>query len=65
MIKIIPKKKKSKKAKWLYEETLQIARKRKEVKSKGDKERYTNLNVEFQRTARQIRKPFSVISAKK
>ena len=63
MIKIIPKKKKSKKAKWLSEEALQIAEKR-EAKGKGKKERYTHLNVEFQRTARQIRKPFSVISAK-
>ena len=52
-------------AKWLSEEALQIAVKRREAKSKGEKERYTHLNVEFQRTARQIRKPFSVISAKK
>ena len=52
-IKKIPKKNKCKKAKWLYEETLQIARKRKEVKSKGDKERYTLLYAEFQRIARR------------
>ena len=57
-IKKIPKKNKRKKAKWLYEETLQIARKRKEVKSKGDKERYTNLNVEFQRVARRDKTAF-------
>ena len=48
-IKTIPKKKKCKKAKWLSEETLQIAVKRREVKSKGEKERYTHLNAEFQR----------------
>ena len=64
-IKTIPKKKKCKKAKWLSEEALQIAEKRRKVKGKGEKERYIHLNVEFQRTARQIRKPFSVISAKK
>ena len=46
-IKIIPKKKKCKKAKWLSEEALQIAVKRREAKSKGEKERYTNLNAEF------------------
>ena len=55
---------KSKKAKWLSEEALQIAVKRK-VKSKEEKERYTHLNAEFQRIARRDRKPFSVISAKK
>ena len=59
-----PQKKKCKKAKWLSEEALQIAEKR-EVKSKGEKERYTHLNAEFQRIARRDRKPFSVISAKK
>ena len=48
-IKTIPKKKKCKKAKWLSEEALQIAVKRREVKSKGEKERYTHLNAEFQR----------------
>ena len=46
-----------KKAKWLSEEALQIAEKRREVKGKGEKERYTRLNVEFQRTGRRIRKP--------
>ena len=51
-IKTIPKKKKCKKAKWLSEEALKIAVKRREVKSKGEKERYTHLNVEFQRIAR-------------
>ena len=58
MIKTIPKKKKSKKAKWLSEEALQIAMKRREVKSKGEKERYKHLNVEFQRTARRDKKAF-------
>jgi len=48
-IKTIPKKKKWKKAKWLSEEALQIAEKRKEVKGKGENERYTHLNAEFQR----------------
>ena len=58
MIKIIPKKKKSKKAKWLSEEALQIAEKRREVKGKGEKERYTHLNAEFQRIARRDKKVF-------
>ena len=53
VIKTIPKKKKCKKAKWLSEETLQIAKKRREMKSKGEKERYTHLNAEFQRMARR------------
>ena len=52
-IKTIPKKKKCKKAKWLSEEALQIAEKRSEVKGKGEKERYTHMNAEFQRTARR------------
>ena len=65
MIKTIPKKKKCKKAKWLSEEALQIAVKRREVKSKGEKERYTHLNAEFQRIARRERKPSSEINAKK
>ena len=52
-IKTIPKKKKCKKAKWLSEEALQIAVKRREVKSKGEKERYKHLNAEFQRRARR------------
>ena len=58
MIKTIPKKKKCKKAKWLSEEALQIAEKRREVKSKGEKERYTHLNAEFQRIARRDKKAF-------
>ena len=49
MIKNIPKKKKSKKAKWLSKETLQIDEKRREAKGKGDKKRYTHLNAVFQR----------------
>ena len=56
MIKIIPKKKKCKMAKWLSEEALQIAEKRREVKSKGEKERYSHLNAEFQRIARREKK---------
>ena len=52
-LKTIPKKKKCKKAKWLSEEALQVADKRREVKSKGEKERYTHLNAEFQRIARR------------
>ena len=51
-IKTIPKKEKCKKAKWLSEEALQIAVKRREAKSKGEQERYTHLNAEFQRIAR-------------
>ena len=57
-IKIIPKKKKCKKAKWLSEEALQIVVKRREMKNKGEKERYTHLNVEFQRLARRAEKGF-------
>ena len=64
-IKTIPVEKKSKKAKWLSGEALQMAVKRRDMKSKGEKERYTHLNAEFQRIARRDRKPFSVISAKK
>ena len=56
MIKTIPKKKKCKKAKWLFEEDLQIAEERREAKSKGGKERYTHLNTEFQRIARRDKK---------
>ena len=63
-IKTIPKKKMCKKAQWLSEEALQIAVKRREVKSKGEKERYTHLNAEFQRIGGEIRKPSSVINAK-
>ena len=58
MIKTISKKKKCKKAKWLSEEALQIAVKRREAKSKGEKERYTHLNAEFQRIARTDKKGF-------
>ena len=57
-IKTIPKKKKCKKAKWLSEKALQIAVKRREVKGKGEKERYIYLNAEFQRIARRDKKPF-------
>ena len=57
-IKTIPKKRKCKKAKWLSEEALQIAVKRIKVKSKGEKERYTHLNAEFQRIARRDKKAF-------
>ena len=57
-IKTIPKKKICKKAKWLPEEALQIAVKRREEKSKGEKERYTHLNAEFQRIARRDKKSF-------
>ena len=57
-IKTIPKKKKCKKAKWLSGEALQIAMKRREAKSKGEKERYKHLNAEFQRTARRDKKAF-------
>ena len=57
-IKTIPKKNKCKKAKWLSGEALKIAMKRKEVKSKGEKERYTHLNAEFQRIARRDKKAF-------
>ena len=56
--KTIPKKKKCKKAKWLSEEALHIAVKRREAKNKGEKERYTHLNAEFQRTARRDKKAF-------
>ena len=62
MIKTIPKKKKHKKAKSLCEEALQIAVKRREVKSKGAKERYSHLNADFQRIARRDKKAFSLIS---
>ena len=58
VIKTIPKKKKSKKAKWQSEEALQTAEKRREVKGKGEKERYTHLNAEFQRIARREKKAF-------
>ena len=58
MTQTIPRKKKCRKTKWLSEEALQIAVKRREVKSKGQKERYTHLNAEFQRIARRDKKAF-------
>ena len=58
MIKTTPKKKKCKKAKWLSEVALQIAEKRREAKGKGEKERYTHLNAEFQRIAGRDKKAF-------
>jgi len=58
VIKTTPKKKKCKKAKWLPEEALQIAEKRRDAKGKGEKERYTHLNAEFQRIARRDKKAF-------
>ena len=57
-IKTIPKKKKCKKAKWLSEEALQIAEKRREAKGEGEKERYTHLNSDFQRIAKRDKKTF-------
>jgi len=58
VIKTIPKKKKCKKAKWLFEEALQIAEKRRQAKGKEEKERYTHLNAEFQRIVRRDKKAF-------
>ena len=58
-MKTIPKRKKGKKAKWLSEEALQIAEKSREAKGKGEKERYTHLNTEFQNIARREMKPLS------
>ena len=58
VIKTIPKRKKCKKVKWLFEKVIQIAVKRREVKGKGEKERYTHLNAEFQRIARRNKKAF-------
>ena len=63
VIKTIPKKKKCKKENWLSEEALQIAQKKRKVKGKREKERYTHLNAEFQRIE-EIRKPSSAINAK-
>ena len=63
-IKTIPVEKKCKTAKWLSGEALQKAVKRREAKSKGEKEKYKHLNAEFQRIVRGIRKPSSVINAK-
>ena len=66
MIKTIPKEKKCEKAKWLSEEGLRIAEKRREAKGKGEKERYIHLNAEFQRIARRVKKkPSSVINPEK
>ena len=59
MINTIPKRKKCKKAKWLSEEALQLAEKRREVKGKREKERYTHLNAEFQRIARRDKKAWA------
>ena len=64
-IKTIPIEKKCRKAKWLSGEALQIAVKRREAKSEGDKERYKHLNAEFQRIARRDKKAFFRIKAKK
>ena len=64
-IKTIPMEEKCIKAKWLSGKALQIAVKRREAKSKGEKERYTHLNAEFQRITRSNRKPSSAINAKK
>ena len=58
MIKTIPKKKKFKEAKWLSEKALQIAEERREMKKKGERERYTQLNAEFQRIVRRDKKAF-------
>ena len=65
VIKTIPKKNKHKKEKCLSEEALQIAMKRRDVKGKGEKERYIHLNAEFQRITRRVRNPSSVINIKK
>ena len=65
VFKTTPKKKKCTKAKWLSEEALEIAVKRREAKSKGEKERYKHLNAEFQRIAGRDKKAFSVINSKK
>ena len=65
VIKTIPKKKKCKKAKWLYEEALQTAIKRRQAKGKGEKERYKHLNAEFKRIARRDKKDFLSDQCKK
>ena len=65
VIKTISKKKKCKKEKWFSEESLQITEKRRETKGKGEKERYTRLNAEFQRRARRDEKVFQMINTKK
>ena len=63
-IKTVPQKKKCKKAKWLSEKALQIAVKRREQKSKGEKERYTHLNAQFQRIAKRDKKAFLIDQCK-
>ena len=60
VIKTTPRRRKCKKAKWLSEEAIQIAEKRREAKGKGEKERYTHFNVEFQRIARREKKAFLI-----
>ena len=60
-----PRKRNAKMAKWLSEEALEIAEKRREAKGKGERERYSHLNAEFQRKQGEIRNPSSVINAKK
>ena len=65
VIKAIPKKKKCKKAKWLFDEALQIAEQRRDVKGKGEKKRCTHLSAKCQRIARRDKKTLSLISAKK
>ena len=65
VINTIPKKKKYKKVKWFSKEDLQIAMKRRDVEGKGEKERYSHLNAEFQRIARRDKKAFLVNNAKK
>ena len=65
VIKAIPKEKKYKKAKWLSEEALQIAEKRREAKGKGEKERYTHLNADFKRIHRRYKKAFLSDQCKK
>ena len=63
--KTVPKKKKCKKAKWLSQEASRVAEKRREVKDMGEREEYAQLNAEFQRRARRVRRPSSVNNAKK
>ena len=64
MTKTLPKEKKFRKAKWFSEEALQIAEKRREAKDKGERERYTHLNAEFQRIARKDKKAFLIDQCK-
>ena len=65
LIKTIPKKKKYRKAKWLSEEALEIAKKRREVKGRGEKGIYSHLNAEFQKQQGDIKKPSLVMNAEK